>query len=321
MNELAVSELQQITVEIKVLKYQTAQNIIEIGKRLKHVKGSLDHGEYLSWLEHEVEFSRQTAHKFMQAAEQFENVATSRHLETGKLFEMLSLPTSVDRQEFTEESHTVPSSGESKTVDEMTVRELREVKQAVKEAERAKQEAEQRAKRAEEKAKDQESKALDFYRKNRDLAEQNERLKREKNPDPIEIEKVVYKTPESVEQRLSDYEITLADTRSKLESTKAELASMQLRNVDGFDPEQAKAKRQRLQLESDISTLQLKVHVDEFLSKTSHIAFMEGALASAELGVKQKLMDAVSSVEKFLSTVKRAVNSKIVYEEGQFREG
>jgi hypothetical protein len=149
-NEVAElsNDLNVITAEINSYKQIAGQAIFEIGRRLKHVKeNDLTHGQFGKWLKENVEMTWQTANKFMQAYEQFGDYATSRNLPTSKIFELIALPPDVDRQQFLEQKHTIPSTGEQKTVDEMTVRELREVKKALKEErerrERAEREAEE----------------------------------------------------------------------------------------------------------------------------------------------------------------------------------
>lgn len=86
------------------------------------VKDSLQHGEWGKWLEEKVDFTYQTANKFMKVATEYEDYASMRDLGTAKLFAMLSMSTE-DRDDFIKQPHTLPS-GTTKTIGEMTTREL-----------------------------------------------------------------------------------------------------------------------------------------------------------------------------------------------------
>lgn len=87
------NELEILTHEIIIYKNKTAQNFIEIGKRLKIAKSRLKHGEWLDWLRDKVEFTPSTAQKLIQCADTFSNTAVPRYLSVSKMFELISLPT------------------------------------------------------------------------------------------------------------------------------------------------------------------------------------------------------------------------------------
>ena len=124
-NELVHTDIKTITAEIKMLKEQTAQNIIEIGKRLIQAKEKLQHGDWLPWLENEVDFTQRTAQRFMKVSQEFGNTTSMSHLGSGKLFSLLSLPAE-KRETFIKEN----------PVNEMTTRELQAAIRAKKEADR-----------------------------------------------------------------------------------------------------------------------------------------------------------------------------------------
>ncbi|MEB9626255.1 DUF3102 domain-containing protein, partial [Bacillus cereus] len=145
-------DINVITAEIKSYQQIAGQSIFEIGRRLKHVKEhDLVHGEFGKWLKEHVNFTERQARRFMQVVDEFKTDDVVR-IGSSKIFEVLQLPQEIDRQQFIEEPHTIPSTGEEKTVNEMTVRELREVKKSLKEKEKQLQQAEEKAKLAQKEA-------------------------------------------------------------------------------------------------------------------------------------------------------------------------
>lgn len=120
--------------------------IFEIGRRLKHVKeNDLAHGEWERWLR-SIEMNKQQAHRFVRVFEELGGgkVTTSLHLGLNALYEIATLP-----PEEREKEHTLKA-GEVKKPEDMTVRELREVKKALKEREAALEAAEKAKQAAEE---------------------------------------------------------------------------------------------------------------------------------------------------------------------------
>lgn len=133
VNELALStDINVITAEINAYQRMAGEAIFEIGRRLKHVKeNDLVHGEFGKWLE-KLEVDKSVAAKFIKVYDEIgnSNVSTYTHLGLNALHQIAMLT-----EEQREKPHTIPSTGETKTVDEMTVKELREVKKKLKEEE------------------------------------------------------------------------------------------------------------------------------------------------------------------------------------------
>lgn len=123
------SDIHVITAEINAYQRVAGEAIFEIGKRLKHVKEcDLVHGEFGKWLD-TIEMNVSQASRFIRVYTELNDskLRSNANIGFANLIEIATLPT-----EQRDQPHTIPSTGESKTVDEMTVRELREVKAELK---------------------------------------------------------------------------------------------------------------------------------------------------------------------------------------------
>lgn len=111
--------LDQLTVEVKFYLKQTAQNILEVGKRLIQAKALLPHGEFGNWLKNNFGLSHNAANKFMKCAERFSNCSTSNILNQSQMFELLALP------EDETEAFIEAQAAAGTPVEDMTVKKLR----------------------------------------------------------------------------------------------------------------------------------------------------------------------------------------------------
>src|SRR5699024_1905707 len=104
--------------EFQIYKQIAGQSIFEIGRRLKHVKeNDLVHGEWEKWCNDEINITPQHANRYIKVVDELGGNRTSMFdLGINALYQIATLP-----PEEREKEHVI-SKGETKTVNEMTVR-------------------------------------------------------------------------------------------------------------------------------------------------------------------------------------------------------
>ena len=123
--------IEVITGEILDAKRAGGEAILTIGRCLIEAKDMLRHGEWLPWLNEQVELSERTAQKFMKLAREWSNPNTLADLGASKALMLLALPEG-ERDAFLEDHKVIDMSA-------------RQLEQAIKERDEAKAAAEQAA--------------------------------------------------------------------------------------------------------------------------------------------------------------------------------
>lgn len=144
-----------ITKEILENKAEAGKAIIQIGRCLEEAKALLGHGEWLPWLQEQVELTERQAQRFMRLSREWSNPTTLSDLGASKALSLLALEPA-ERDEFLAQIHEVD--GEEKTVIDMSARELEQAIRERKSALEAKAAAEadkQQAERARDKLSDE----------------------------------------------------------------------------------------------------------------------------------------------------------------------
>lgn len=291
MNELQLSnDLTTIETEIKSYQNIAGQSIFEIGRRLKHVKeNDLAHGEFGKWLEN-MNFNHSTANKMMRVSEKL-NSYTYTNLGLNALDMIATLP----EPERTKE-HTT-SKGEVKTPDEMTVRELRELKKQLKQRDEQNAQLQSQVEQAQ--------RSEEIAKKQLEDAESREpEIKRE-------VKEVI---PPHVKAQLSDRQ-QMIDAKDKEikqlqeQLSKAEEQKQKFEKQDYLEEDEQIASI-NFQVESTV--LEIKDNINRFLNENASTAFREAAIARASKKTKNQIYDGVEELEAFCRTMRQSLNSNVI---------
>lgn len=307
MNEVQLSnDLYQIELEINHHKKIAGQSIWEIGRRLNHVKeNDLAHGEFISWVE-SIGFDRYEATRFMKVANELPNVGTLAHLGLTALNLIATLP----EEERTKEH--VTEKGETKTPDEMTVRELQELKKQLKEKDGdLKKQQEQIHKLQKQilstpaqeiRTVEKEVVPADYENIKSDNQQLTEALKeaREREKRAIEAEN---KAREHYNQLLA----SRAETEEN--SQKYKQLSEAIHNAQS----ELTGKQKLISNYQNLS--QLLRTSNEFLSKASAIVYQDLSEVVSQDGLaKRELTFLIERTERFLSDLRKQINNNNIIE-------
>ena len=302
MNELQLSnDLTTIETEIKSYQNIAGQSIFEIGRRLKHVKeNDLAHGEFGKWLK-KVNLNQRVAQQMIKIYDTPElKTRMSSNLGMQALYEIATLP----EPERTKE-HTT-SSGETKTPDEMTVRELRELKKQLKQRDEQNAQLQsqvEQAQRSEEIAKKQLEDA-----ESREAEVVEKEIVKEVVPDRINKQlenlKNDKKLLEQREKELSDLKRRFKEREQQPETNKYER--------DSNLTEEEQIASIRFQVETNL--LSLRDDANEFLNKVAHTPYREAAIARASDRTKNMMFDVVEEIEAWTRQMRNSLNTSQIIE-------
>ena len=108
---------------------------VEAGNKLTECRAKLQERSWYAWIDQKLPFTQRTAFNYIAlanwAAEHSADYQRWRHLGPTKLYALAALPPRLLTRVRNRNSHTVPATGERKTLEELSVRELWDVLRAM----------------------------------------------------------------------------------------------------------------------------------------------------------------------------------------------
>lgn len=255
------NDLTKITTEIKAYQSVGGQAIFEIGRRLNWVKNhNLAHGEFIEWLE-TINLDKDVANHFMKIANELGNEWTSTHLGATALYLVATMPP---------EERDKPqqlNSGETKKPDEMTVRELREVKKKLKQREQELADRDETIANQQAELEDNRKVQLELNKRNSELSKQQPEQKvitktvtKEVPVKPDDYDEIKAKIVELKEQSAKDKEDI---DYYKRELKAAERINKNANSYDKLQEQELKRKKRQAEINGYNASLKINDWIPE----------------------------------------------------------
>lgn len=300
MQSLTEFNIERTTAEILILKEQTAQNIVEIGKRLIAVKDNLQHGEFSEWLKERVDISHRTANNFMKVATTFSNSQAIANLGSTKLFLLAGLDEE-DRQEVMKENN----------VEDMTTRQL---EQAVREKKELK-------KRLDDEQEYSNKLQKSIQEKEQAIKDLQDKIDKIPVPEKEIIEKEVVK--EVIPEKIIQEKALL---KQQIEKQKQQLVEIQKR------AEKAESTLKGIRLENNLAKDEvydnakldtLIYNINDFLNKNSKYTYLKEDLQHIPSKKRKFVEEKVNSIKEWVMLMEQALDNRqdvvgnMIYGEGE----
>lgn len=244
--------IESITAEILQLKQDAGNAILGIGQRLIEAKAMLPHGEWLPWLNEQIDISERTAQKFMRLAREWTNPNTLADLGASKALMLLALPEQ-ERDQFIEEHNVIDMSA-------------RELEKAVKERDEALRTAEE-AKAAAEAAEHSRAKMesdMAVLKELHQAAQDSEAMSRE------ELEKLKAEL-KALQEKPVDVAVMEVD-QDALDAARREAVAEMQAKVDKATEARKKAEEKRKKAEEDLEALRQQLEASQQAERRAVIA-------------------------------------------------
>lgn len=245
--------IEAITGEILDAKRAGGEAILTIGRCLIEAKDMLRHGEWLPWLNEQVELSERTAQKFMKLAREWSNPNTLADLGASKALMLLALPEG-ERDAFLEDHNVIDMSA-------------RQLEQAIKERDEARASAEQAAaeQRAAEQARDKMAEDMKFL---------NVRLAgaREDREHAMQDVARLEKELDELKARPVDVAVETVVDQAAIDKARADAIAEMQEKLDKAKEAAAKARDRQKQAEASVEVLKRSLEERDKSDKQAAIA-------------------------------------------------